>query len=120
VASAFDLLSDAELEKVQGILVTVDHGRDTPEHLAEYVGFFHPSFIGLSGTEAQISEAARAYQAEYHRVDSEPGEKYAVFHTAYLFIIGPDGKVVDIMGHKTSPEYIVQVVRQWLTGKDMK
>ena len=118
VASAFDLLSDAELEKVQGIFVTVDPERDSPKHLAEYVSFFHPRFIGLSGTEPQISEAARAYQVEYHRVDSDAVEKYAMIHTTYLFIIGPDGKVVDMMSHKTSPEDIAQAVRQWLS-KDM-
>ena len=118
VASAFDLLSEAELEKVQGVFVTVDPERDSPQHLAEYVGFFHPRFIGLSGTEKQISEAARAYQVEYHRVDSDSVEKYAMIHTIYLFIIGPDGKVVDMMSHKTRPEDIAQVVRQWLS-KDM-
>ncbi len=34
---------------MQGIFISVDPGRDSPEHLAEYTRYFHPKIIGISG-----------------------------------------------------------------------
>ena len=47
-------------DQVQVIMVTVDPDRDTPEHLAEYLAYFSPTFRGLSGTPEQIAAAAAA------------------------------------------------------------
>ncbi len=43
------------------VMVTVDPGYDTPEVLGEYVKRFHPSFVGLTGTNSQVAEAAKAF-----------------------------------------------------------
>ena len=37
-------------DRLQGIFVTVDPERDTPEVLKAYMGNFDPSFLALSGT----------------------------------------------------------------------
>jgi protein SCO1/2 len=37
----------ADADRVQGLFVTVDPKRDTPQVLSQYVPAFHPSFLGL-------------------------------------------------------------------------
>ena len=56
-----DALGD-QAARVQALFITVDPERDTPDKLAEYLANFHPDLIGLTGTTAEIAEAARAYR----------------------------------------------------------
>lgn len=48
---------------VKPLFVSIDPERDRVETMAEYVSVFHPTIVGLTGTEAQIAEAARSHQA---------------------------------------------------------
>ncbi len=59
LARAYELAGQpADLDVV---MVTVDPGFDTPEVLGEYVGRFHPAFLGLTGTNSQVAAAAKAF-----------------------------------------------------------
>ena len=61
IGQAVDKLGAAG-DSVQVLFVTLDPERDTVAHLADYVPFFHPRLIGLTGDAAHIREAARAYR----------------------------------------------------------
>ena len=76
------------------VFVTVDPARDTPEILREYVAGFHPRFVALTGTETAVAAMAAAYNVYYRRVPAEHGEDYLVDQTAYVFLLGPDGRYV--------------------------
>lgn len=117
VADAMDLLNDDELALVQPLFITVDPARDTVEHLAEYVAFFHSKLIGLSGSESQIKKVAEIYSVQYFRDDLTDAGKdnYYMNHTSYLFLIDPDGKVVDMMSDHTSPGDIAAALRQYIS-----
>lgn len=58
-------------DKVAPLFVTVDPARDTPARLASYLANFDPSIIGLTGTDAQIAEAAKAYRVYYSPAEHE-------------------------------------------------
>ena len=46
-------------EGFQVIFVSVDPERDSPERLNEYVRFFDPEFLGLTGTAEQLAALAK-------------------------------------------------------------
>ena len=46
------------MDQVQPLFITVDPKRDTPEQMKTYLSFFHPNFIGLTGTKEEILEVA--------------------------------------------------------------
>ena len=54
-AEGLKQLSPEELARVAMIFVSVDPKRDTPERLKEYVEFFHPSIVGVTGS-AEVVE----------------------------------------------------------------
>jgi len=117
VADAMDLLSESEKLLVQPLFITVDPVRDTVKHLAEYVSFFHPKLIGLSGSEEQIKKAAELFSVQYFRDDwADAGkDNYYLNHTSYLFLINPDGEIVDLMSDHTTPQDIATSVRQYVS-----
>jgi protein SCO1/2 len=78
---------------VQALFVTIDPKRDTPELLGEYVKSFDPRIVGLTGTPAQIAQAARSFKIFYERRDTDDGG-YAYDHTTLIYLIDADGKFV--------------------------
>ena len=87
-------LSENDRKRVQVLFISVDSRRDQPETLKNYIPYFDTSFLGLTGDTNQINEATKAYGASYEFVH-HPGEDpdvYFVNHSAYAYLIGPDGK----------------------------
>lgn len=80
-------------DDVQVIMITVDPERDTPEHLADYMQGFDPTFIGLSGDLDAISAAATGYGVFFEKQEGTPATGYLVDHTASVTAIDRDGYV---------------------------
>src|ERR1700738_3983202 len=65
LAKVYQALPAKDREKAQVRCVSVNPQRDKPETMKSYVPYFNDSFIGLTGTEAELAEAAKAYGAYY-------------------------------------------------------
>ena len=76
-------------EDVQFVFISVDPNRDTAGKLSQYVTYFHMTFLGVSGNDAQIGNLAGQLGAAY-QVAFTPGmENYPVYHTATVFLVDP-------------------------------
>jgi protein SCO1/2 len=80
-------------DRVQGVFITVDPERDTPEVLKAYVTGFDPSFVALRGTPEQTLATAKEFKVFYAKAPSKGGSGYTVDHTAGAFVIDPSGRV---------------------------
>jgi YVTN family beta-propeller protein len=78
---------------VSPIFITVDPTRDTEEKLKDYLRVFGPEFIGLSGTDADIAQTAKAYRADYAKVPQQNGD-YLMDHSSIIYLMGPDGAFI--------------------------
>ena len=106
---------DAEqLQRVQGVFVSVDPERDTPEQLADYAGFFHPNILGVTGSEEELAAAGRLYGAAWQRADTDSAMGYAVDHSSNTYVIGKDGRLAETLPHGTGPQRIVETVLRLL------
>ena len=86
--------ADADAELPQVVFVSVDPKRDTPEHLGAYVSHFDPSFVGVTGSDANLAAFAGQLGALYVLGDADAEGQYSVDHTAALFLIDPRGHLV--------------------------
>ncbi|CAG0909661.1 unnamed protein product, partial [Darwinula stevensoni] len=80
-------------DKVQGIFVTLDPERDTPELLKNYTKAFHPSFIGLRGNPEQTDKVAQDFKVYYKKVPGKTPKTYSLDHTAAAFVYDPEGRL---------------------------
>ena len=78
---------------VQGVFVTVDPERDTPELLRAYVKHFDPSFVALRGSPEETKAAAKAFKVFYSRAPGKTADTYTVDHTAGSYLFDRQGRV---------------------------
>jgi protein SCO1/2 len=86
------LLERSYTEDINFILITVDPKRDTPEILKQYVQHFDRHFLGLSGTDGQISNLAKQLGASFEITQQEASESYTVSHSAAVYLIDPQAR----------------------------
>ncbi len=96
-------------DRIQPVFVTIDPERDTPERLKSFVAEFDPRLIGLSGSPAQITAAAKAYRVYYAKAeDPEAGPDYLMNHSSVIYLIDPRGRYVTHFNHGTAPDRIAE------------
>ena len=87
----------AAADDVQVVYVTVDPARDNAKQMHDYLGAFDPSFVGGTGSEAQLAAVRKAYGATSTKV----GEGYA--HTSSVFLIDRKGLLRAMMPYDHPP-----------------
>lgn len=114
-AEGLNRLTPAEQDKVAMLFISVDPQRDTPEHLKEYAGFFHPKIIGATDTPETIAAIAKRYGVFYAvQKVATAGEGYVVDHTADTLIVDPTGHLVGKIPHATPPDQVAVAIRKYL------
>jgi len=103
----------ADGERVQGVFVTVDPERDTPELLKGYLGSMDPSFVGLTGTPDEIKAAAKEFKVFYQKVPTKGGN-YTIDHTAGAFVFDPSGQVRLFVRYGMPVDQLLADIRQLL------
>ncbi|MFN3376966.1 MAG: SCO family protein [Burkholderiaceae bacterium] len=80
-------------DRLQGIFITVDPERDTPQVLKEYMGNFDPSFLALRGEPAQLAAVAKDFKIYYKKVDGKTPTSYTMDHSAGSYMYDPSGRL---------------------------
>ena len=83
---------EEKAEDVQVIFISIDPERDTFQKLKDYVPYFHPTFIGLTGSEAELASVAKKYLTFYlkQKVESEAG--YLMAHSDVVILVDQNGR----------------------------
>jgi protein SCO1/2 len=88
IGAAMKKLPPDKAKRIQPIFITLDPERDTPPVLAEYVNYFVPGMVGLTGSPAAIADVARAFRVAYQKVkDPKSDQPYTVDHTSVIYIM---------------------------------
>lgn len=80
-------------ERVQGLFITVDPERDTPEVLKAYMTNFDPSFLALRGTPEQLATVAKDFKVYYKKVEGKTSTSYSMDHSAGSFVYDTQGRI---------------------------
>jgi protein SCO1 len=104
-------------DKLQGIFVSIDPERDTPEVLAEYTKALDPSFVALRGSLDEIKQAASSFKVFYQKVPTADGKSYTMDHTAGSFVFDPQGHLRLFVRYGMTLAQLEGDVRQLLAVK---
>jgi protein SCO1/2 len=86
--------------QVQVIYLTVDPERDSPERLKQFLAAFDPTFVGGTGSAAQMAAVRTSYGVTAEKVGT--GSDYGIAHSSFIYLITREGKLRALMpfGHK--------------------
>jgi cytochrome oxidase Cu insertion factor (SCO1/SenC/PrrC family) len=115
ISNTLDIIGDLA-DNVVPLFISVDPSRDTPEHLKEYVGYFHTKMVALTGTEEQIKAVTKVFRvyAAKAKTDNEDPEDYLMDHSSITYLMGPDGKFLEHFSHGMEPEKIAERLLKYL------
>ena len=101
-----------DADRVSFVFITVDPDRDTPERMAKYASGFDPSFIGLSGDEAQLGPVWKAYGV-YRQLKKASADDtaYEVEHSTQLYLVDASGNLRLTYSYGTPVDDLLQDIR---------
>lgn len=100
----------ADAAAITPLFVTIDPERDSPQVLKEYLARFDERFIGLTGSVKQIEHMENIFKV-YAARTSESDPDYSMNHSALVYFIGPDDKVLQLFHSGDSPEQMAEAIR---------
>lgn len=106
-----------EADQVQVLFVTLDPVRDTPPVLAQYVPSFNPTFLGLTGSEAEVAQVAKTFKVFYQKQDQGSKAGYFLDHSANTFVFDPQGRLRLMYGFGVGTGPMIHDINQLLSGK---
>ncbi|MBU3653399.1 MAG: SCO family protein [Limnohabitans sp.] len=105
----------ADGDRLQGIFITVDPARDTPEVLKAYMGNFDPSFLALiPGSPEALAQVAKEYKIIYKKVDGKTPGSYTMDHSAGSYLYDPQGRLRLYSRYGNSVDGLVTDIKQLL------
>ncbi|WP_291924518.1 SCO family protein [Limnohabitans sp.] len=116
MAQAKQLLG-ADGARLQGIFITVDPERDTPELLKAYMANFGPDFVALRPTLEQLPQVTKDFKIYYKKVEGKTPTSYTMDHSAGSFTFDPQGRIRLYNRHASGAEALAADVKILLSGK---
>ena len=89
---------DARGNDVQVIYITVDPERDDAPRMKKYLAAFDPTFIGGTGSDAQLAAVRKDYGIAAEKVAGPDG---SYTHSSFVYLIDREGRLRALMpyGH---------------------
>ena len=109
-----------DADKVSALFVSIDPERDTAEKLKNYVPFFSPKLIGLTGSVSEVEAVAEAYHVQ-KKIHSrkKAGDYYLLDHSVNLYVLGAQGEVLHLIPFGLPTEHILRVVQEEIKKLDI-
>ncbi len=115
MSQVLNAMNEDELAKTIGIFISVDPDRDSLSQLKNYVQFFHPNIIGLTGDQNKVDNIANNYGASYQKVEGESEGGYVIDHTSFIYLVTPQGKIIHAFPHGMPASEIYKTVKSELS-----
>lgn len=87
---------------VQVVYVTVDPERDVPARLQAFLHAFDSTFIGGTGTAAQLAGVRKDYGISAQKIPV--GDSYSYSHSSFTYLIDRGGRIRALMPYGHSAE----------------
>ena len=101
----------ADGARLQGVFITVDPERDTPEVLKAYTANFDPSFVALRGSPEQLAQVAQEFKVYYKKVEGKQPGSYTMDHSAASFVYDTRGQLRLYVRPGAGPKVMLEDLR---------
>jgi protein SCO1/2 len=100
-------------DQIRSMFISIDPQRDTPAVVGEFAAAFSPKLIGLTGTRAQVDQAAKAFAVYHVRGATTPGG-YLMDHSRIVYLMGRNGEPLAMLAADKGPQAVADDLAQWV------
>lgn len=104
------------LDNIAPLFITIDPDRDTVDVMHDYVSFFHPNIIGLTGTTAQIAQTLDAFKIYATKVYNDDKTDYTMDHSSFIYVMGPDDRLLKIYRSQDTAQDMTKDIEKILSA----
>lgn len=110
LAAATDQLGP-KAKDFQIVFISIDPARDTVKQMKAYLSapYVPKATIGLTGTQAQVDAAAKAYRVYYAKVGD--GVDYTMDHSTAIYLMDPKGRFKTVIPYNLPPDEIARRIK---------
>lgn len=101
-------------DEVRPVFITIDPERDTPQVMKDYVTAFDAPILALTGTAAEVAQAAKNYRV-YYAKHPEAGGDYSMDHTSVIYVMDPKGRFTASFTGEDPPAQMAERLKKLLT-----
>ncbi len=102
------LQQHTDLAKPRFIFISIDPDRDTPEHLAKYMTYFHQDFLAVTGPLDQLKMLTKPLGIFYERNNPNNESNYSINHTSAILLVDPQARVRSLTSPPHNPNTIAK------------
>ena len=107
-----------DAQNVRFVMVTADPERDTPNQISEFIRFFNPVFVGLSGERSELEKVYKEFSIFVEKQESGSAADYLVSHTANVFVLDQNKNLRITFPYGTSANDMTDEIIQLLKEKN--
>lgn len=112
-------LLGAQGDRFQGLFISVDPERDTPEVMKAYMASFDPTFLALYTDLDKLPDVAKSFKAFYKKVDGPTPTSYTMDHSAGSYVFDTEGRIRLYHRYNSGAEAMASDVRRLLAEADL-
>ncbi len=101
-------------DEVRPVFITIDPERDTPQVMKDYVTAFDAPILALTGTAAEVAQAAKNYRVYYAKHPEADGD-YSMDHSSIVYVMDPKGRFTASFTGEDPPAQIAERLKKLLT-----
>lgn len=109
----FEKARPALAKQVQPIFISIDPARDTPAVAGEFATAFSPKLLGLTGTTAQVDQAAKAFRIYYAKGQQSAGG-YLMDHSRMTYLMGRKGEPIAMLPTDKDADAVAAELEKWI------
>ena len=98
--------------RITPVFISVDPERDSPEKVAEYLGFFDDRFVGLTGSRAALEGAADSFKTLLEDLPDDRRGNYQITHSTMVYILDPFSRIVDFLPGSADTAGMAERIRE--------
>ena len=98
--------------RITPVFISVDPERDSPEKVAEYLGFFDERFVGLTGSRAALEGAADSFRTLLEDLPDDRRGNYQITHSTMVYILDPFSRIVDFLPGSADTAGMAERIRE--------
>jgi protein SCO1 len=99
---------------LRSVFITIDPERDTPQVMKDYVTAFDAPILALTGTAAEVAQAAKNYRV-YYAKHPEAGGDYSMDHSSVIYVMDPKGRFTASFTGEDPPAQMAERLKKLLT-----